>query len=160
VTTSLEARIARLEAAEEIRALKARYAAISDSGYNADQIAELFTAEAVWDGGERFGRHEGIEAIRALFEGFGRQIVWALHYMVAPLIEIDDDLEHASGSWYLWQPCSILDEQGPHAIWLTGKYAERYVRERGAWKFAEVRVDCQTISPFEEGWVRTPFWGE
>jgi hypothetical protein len=145
---------------EAIRALKAKYAAISDSGYDPEKIVQLFTADAVWDGGERFGRHEGIDAIQALFEGFGRQIIWALHYMVAPLIVIDDDLEHATGSWYLWQPCTILDEDGPRAFWLTGKYYDRYVMQQGVWKFAEVRVDCYTISPFEEGWVRRPFWGE
>ena len=80
--------------------------------------------------------------------------------MVAPVITVAEDAETATGSWYLWQPCTVVGEAGPQAVWLTGRYADRYRREHGIWKFSEVRLDCQTISPFEDGWVRCPFWNE
>ena len=160
MTGDLEHRLAKLQAAEEIRQLKARYAAVCDTGYSPERMVPLFTSDAVWDGGERFGRHEGIDAIYRFFEGVSSQIVWALHYMVAPIVEVEDDLETATGSWYLWQPCTLVTGEGPQAVWLTGTYADRYRREEGGWKFSEVRLDCQTISPFEEGWVRRPFWNE
>src|SRR5262245_61142086 len=155
-----ETRLAKLEAAEQIRHLKARYAAVCDTGYTPDRMVPLFTADAVWDGGERFGRHEGIDAIYRFFDGVSSQIVWALHYMVAPIVEVADDLETATGSWYLWQPCTLVTDDGPRAVWLTGTYADRYRREDGGWRFSEVRLDCQTISPIEEGWVVRPFLGE
>ncbi len=160
MTDDLAARVARLEAAEQIRQLKARYAAVCDTGYDPDRMVPLFTSDAVWDGGARFGRYEGIEAIYGFFRDVSSQIVWALHYMVAPIVEVSDDLETATGSWYLWQPCTVVGEGGPQAIWLTGRYADRYRREDGVWKLSEVRLDCQTISPFEEGWARRPFWNE
>jgi hypothetical protein len=157
MTDDLAQRLAKLEAAEEIRRLKARYADICDTGYDPTRMRPLFTQDAVWDGGERFGRYEGVDAVCGFFAGVSSQITWALHYMVAPLIDVADDLRTASGSWYLWQPCTVVDAAGPHAVWLTGRYADRYRREGKDWKFAEVRLDCQTMSPLEEGWVRRPF---
>ena len=160
MTADPETRLARLEAVEEIRVLKARYAAVCDEGYEPDGMRAIFTHDAVWDGGRRFGRHEGIDEIRAFFAGVSSQIVWALHYMLNPIIEIGDDLATATGSWYLWQPCTVVGAHGPQAVWLTGTYADRYRREGGSWRMSELLLDCQTISPFEEGWARRPFWNE
>lgn len=160
MTDDLAARVARLEAAEQIRQLKARYANVCDTGYDPDRMLPLFTSDAVWDGGARFGRYEGIDAVYGFFRDVSGQIVWALHYMIAPIVEVSDDLETATGSWYLWQPCTVVGEGGPQAVWLTGRYADRYRREDGVWKFSEVLLDCQTVSPFEEGWARRPFWND
>ena len=60
---ALERRIRRLEDLEAIKQLKARYAAYCDANYDADALADLFTSDAVWDGG-MLGRSEGREAIR------------------------------------------------------------------------------------------------
>ena len=155
----LERTVAKLQAAEEIRELKARYAAVCDTGYLPDRMAPMFTHDAVWDGGT-FGRYEGIDAICGFFAGVSKEIVWALHYMIAPIVEVADDLVSATGSWYLWQPCTVVAPEGPKAVWLTGTYADRYRREDGVWKFSEVSLACQTISPIDEGWVRKPFWNE
>jgi hypothetical protein len=48
---TIEERLRVLEDIEEIRQLKARYAAACDDNYNADDIAALFAEDAVWDGG-------------------------------------------------------------------------------------------------------------
>ena len=94
---TLEARIGRLEAIEEIRALKARYAEVCDTGYDPDRMRPLFAADAFWDGGERFGRYEGVDAICGFFADVSSQITWALHYMVAPVVEVSDDLRDGVG---------------------------------------------------------------
>ena len=65
---SLEERLARLEAIEEIKALKARYCALCDADYDPDGLAALFLPDAVWDGGP-FGRHEGQEAMKPTAKG-------------------------------------------------------------------------------------------
>ena len=80
--------------------------------------------------------------------------------MVAPIVEVDDDLTHARGSWYLWQPCTVVGDAGPQAVWLTGRYADRYRREPDGWRFSEVLLTVQTMAPYEDGWARTPFLGE
>ena len=156
----LEHRLARLEAIEAIRQLKARYADVCDTGYDPDRMEPLFTRDAVWDGGERFGRYEGIDAIRGFFAGVSSQITWALHYMIAPIVEVEPDGRTATGSWYLWQPCTVVGTDGPQAVWLTGRYADRYRLDDGGWRFSEVRLDVQTVTPFEDGWVRRPFWND
>ena len=66
----LERRIGVLEDIEEIKKLKRRYCAYCaycDDNYDADAIAELFTVDAVWDGGMR-GRSDGREEIRSFFK--------------------------------------------------------------------------------------------
>ena len=63
---ALERRIRRLEDLEDIKQLKARYAAYCDANYDAEALADLFTIDAVWDGG-MLGRNEGREAIRQFF---------------------------------------------------------------------------------------------
>jgi ketosteroid isomerase-like protein len=160
VEGDLESRLASLEAIEAIRVLKARYADVCDTGYDPERMRPFFTDDAVWDGGPRFGRHEGIEAICGFFAGVSSQITWALHYMVAPIVEVADDGETASASWYLLEPCTIATDEGPRAMLITGRYADRYRREPDGWKFTEVVLDCQTISPLDEGWAVRPFWNE
>ena len=60
----LERRIKVLEDIEEIKKLKRRYCALCDNNYDADALADLFTEDAVWDGGIR-GRNDGREEIRS-----------------------------------------------------------------------------------------------
>src|SRR6476660_5925044 len=91
VDGAVEARIARLEAVEAIQVLKARYADVCDTGYDPVRMRPFFTNDAVWE----------------FFGGISNTITWALHYMVAPIIEIADDGRTATGSWYLLEPCTI-----------------------------------------------------
>jgi SnoaL-like domain len=156
----LESRIARLEAIEAIRVLKARYADVCDTGYDPMRMRPFFTEDAVWDGGLRFGRYEGVDAVCGFFAGISSEITWALHYMVAPIIDVAPDGHTATGSWYLLEPCTIATDDGPRAMVITGRYADRYRLETDGWKFSEVKLDCQTISPLDEGWARKPFWNE
>ena len=92
---ALERRIRRLEELEEIKQLKARYAAYCDANYDADALAALFTADAIWDGGI-LGYNEGRKVIRQFFRGSSQHIAFALHYIVSSIVEIDGDT--ASGT--------------------------------------------------------------
>ena len=69
---TLEARLAEVEAVTEIQNLKALYGELVDSRYGpegpksaeeidkiADQIVQLFSEDAVWDGGEDLGVWRG-----------------------------------------------------------------------------------------------------
>jgi hypothetical protein len=160
VDAELVDRLARLEAIEEIRVLKARYADVCDTGYDPVRMRPFFTDDAVWDGGERFGRYEGVDAVCEFFAGISDTISWALHYMIAPIIEVAADGRTATGSWYLLEPCNFATGAGPRAMLIAGRYADRYRREEDGWKFSEVVLDCQTLTPLDEGWARTPFWNE
>ena len=148
----LEQRIRVLEDIEAIKKLKARYCAYCDHDYDADGIASLFTADAVWDGGN-FGRHEGQGAIRTFFRGASRIFPFAIHQVMNPIIEVEGD--KANGSWYLFQPCTLAE--GNQAVWLAARYEEEYVRVGGEWKFKQLKVFPSFFTPYEQGWVKKRF---
>ena len=53
----------------------------------------------------------------------------------------------ASGTWYLWQPCTRRSSNGTEwQAWLTGTYADTYVKVGGTWKFETVTVDARWLS--------------
>jgi ketosteroid isomerase-like protein len=150
--TDLERRIRALEDIEAIKQLKYRYADACDRGYDADTLADLFTEDAIWDGGV-FGRYDGQEAIRNYFRGVSSDIVFAMHYMMNPIIEVDGD--QARGAWYLFQTCTFAEGNTP--ILGAAKYAERYQRVHGTWKFRHLQLISIFWTPYEEGWVKCPF---
>lgn len=153
----LARRVAQLEAAEEIRRLKAVYAEVCDDRYDPERMVPLFERDAVWES-DRFGTHRGIDEIYAFFAGVSADIVWALHYMVAPIVEVGGDLETATGRWYLMMPCTMRAGEGTEAAWLTGTYADRYRRGAdGRWRFAHVKLTTECIAPYDAGWARVPF---
>lgn len=131
---------------EEIRTLKYRYAALCDRDYAPDELASLFTADGIWDGGS-LGRAEGRDGIRDFFTETGRLVSFAIHYMTNPIIEVDGD--RATGSWYLWQSLVIRETQ--QAYWLMAKYRDDYVREGGVWKFAHLRLQVDSLTRYEDG---------
>ena len=49
----IDRRLRAIEDIEEIKRLKARYCSYCDDNYDADSIANLFTEDAIWDGGIR-----------------------------------------------------------------------------------------------------------
>ena len=80
----LAARLQRLENVESIKRLIVRYAQGADSGNDVNVMLPLFTEDAVWDGGERFGGHPGKQTIREFLSQSGAFIGWTLHYVVSP----------------------------------------------------------------------------
>jgi hypothetical protein len=83
---TMEDRLRKLEDLEEIRNLKARYAAACDDNYNADAIAEFFAEDAVPDA-DALGHAEGRVAIRKLFSRVAGFFPFAVHYVMNPIIE-------------------------------------------------------------------------
>jgi hypothetical protein len=146
----LALRLANLEDLEAIRALKIRYARFCDDNYDPDGIASLFVDDGVWDGGELFGRRQGVEEIREHFRGAPSRIPWALHFTLAPEITLDGGpgpQRRALGTWYLWQPCTRRSAAGTEReAWLAGSYDDRYVKVDGQWKFELVVVQARWLS--------------
>ena len=146
----LEARIRRLEDLEAIRQLKARYCFLCDAGYDADGLAELFTEDAVWDGGT-LGKAEGREKIRKFFQRTPQVMPFSVHMVMNPLITVDGDT--ATGTWYLFQAASYAPENA--ALWGSGRYDEEYVRVGDAWRFRRLRLTSFFWTPFDQGWMKT-----
>jgi uncharacterized protein (TIGR02246 family) len=150
--STLEERIRKLEDIEEIKQLKARYAAACDKNYDADAIAALFTEDAVWDGGA-LGKAEGREKIRKFFRRAPEFFSFAIHNVMNPIIEVDGDC--ATAQWYLLQPATMA--KGNQAVWLAAAYDDRYVRVGGQWMFKSLKVTANFLTPYEAGWVKQRF---
>jgi hypothetical protein len=156
--SELSDRIARLEAAQAIETLKARYARACDPYPDGDLIAPMFTEDGVFDCGELFGVHHGREAIRRHFSRGPEVIKWALHLIASPIVEVAADLRTATGSWYLWQPMTTLEEGGgATARWLSGEYHDTYARDdEGTWRFDTVKLEMTIYATYEDGWEPRP----
>ena len=148
----LEARVSKLADIHEITLLKARYATACDNNYDADAIAELFTDDAVWDGGS-FGKAEGRENIRRFFRHARQVFPFAIHHVFNPQIVVDGD--RATGQWYLIQPATR--EPKPQAVWLAAVYHDEYVRIGNRWLFKHLRVNSNFLTTYEEGWAKKRF---
>lgn len=133
---------------EQIKQLKHRYCGYCDAGYDADRLAPLFTADAVWDGGP-IGCYDGREAIRTFFRGSSKRVPFALHMVMNPVIDVDGDT--ATGNWYLWQPLVYALPQGEQAWWLSARYDDRYRREADGWKFERVTLSLKVLAPYDKG---------
>lgn len=158
---SLEARVHALEGAEEIRRLKARYGELVDSRFDetgflppervapiADQIAALFTRDAVWDGAA-LGVSRGRDAIRERF--LETTLTFSWHFFVKPHIEVTGDT--ARGRWDILAPCTLPGNR-PH--WMAGVEDDEYEREDGVWKHKAMRLRVVFLAPYERGWGKPP----
>jgi hypothetical protein len=145
--------VARLEAIEEIKRLKARYFEYCDHDYDPDGITALFAKNGSFDG-EQFGRHVGHDQIRAYFARISGQIVFAAHLGLNPIIEVLDE-EHATGKWRLLMPATTRANGRNEARWLVGAYDDRYVRVGGVWLFEAMNLHVNLFEPHQGSWADT-----
>jgi hypothetical protein len=122
---ALRAEVARLNSYEDIRQLVYRYAIAADAR-DIDTIAEMFADEA------NFGSEYGMGATGAY--SFYDESLAGIRVMILNvgnvLIELDDD-DRAHGVVYCRGELEVGDE------WVVQQivYRDRYVRQRGSWRF-------------------------
>jgi hypothetical protein len=153
----------RVDAAESIlqlHELKAHYGTVVDQRFSsgrvvdgltlrrlAQEAAELFTVDGVWDGGPGLGRQLGRAAIAdRLAEP---TLTFSRHLFVKPRIRVDGD--RAWGRWELLSPC--LREDG--SAWLMCGYEDdEYARVDGVWLHRSMVLTTVFVSRAEPGWGR------
>jgi hypothetical protein len=158
----VEARLRRLEDAEAIRVLKARYAELADARYGpggpkpagelaglAAQIAALFTEDAVWDGGPSLGLCRGRAEIEARFREPTLAFSW--HLFAKPRIEVEGD--RARARWDVLAPCTLRDGR---PFWMAGVEDDEYERVGGRWLHARMQLRVVLFAPHREGWGDPP----
>ena len=139
---------------EEIRQLKYRYCAYCDDGYDPDGIASCYTRDGAFGTIPSEPHVRGRDAIRAVFREQPKIFPFAVHNVGNPIISVDGD--RAAGKWQLFQPCTINQPDGPEAAWISGEYSDIYVREEGEWLFEWVGIKMLFVTPYADGWVKTP----
>ena len=159
-TEDLARRIRRLEDIEAIKQLISRYSQASDKNNDPELMLPLFTEDGALDVGSGYGRFQGHDVLREFFLGTPKIISWSLHYNISPLVKIEVDGNSARAFWYLWELANMPDAkaEGEVAVWIGGTYDSDVVREDdGQWRFKEIRLKMELMSPYEEGWVKKPW---
>jgi limonene-1,2-epoxide hydrolase len=159
---SLEERVARLEDIEAIKNVKAQYAYYCDKGYQAEGFTSLFTDDAVWES-NAFGTYHGKQEIYDFIDGLGKsQILWALHFMICPVVNVAPDGQNATGTWYLLELATMTRPDGDErdAVIMTANYEDTFVKQNGEWKIKHVKVHFHQVSNLDQGWVEQPFRGQ
>lgn len=151
--TDLETRIARLEAKDDIRALKMRYARWCDRGWPPGDIDDVFVADGSWDGGDLFGRYVGKDEMLQAFGEFAKAVTWSLHYIGSGDITLADDLRSAESTWYIWQPLTM----NGRALWHIGHYRDQHVQTPDGWRIKELVLHVEAFTPIERGWIEERF---
>jgi len=156
---ALEARVLQVEAHAEILALKSRYGALADARYSrkgpraqveidavADELAALFSEDAVWEGGGALGRCEGRDAIRERFRAPTLHYAW--HFFVKPEIRVEGD--RATGRWDV---LALLTTNEGRAMWMVGVEHDAYARVDGRWLHTRMQLESQLMAPHDRGWA-------
>ena len=125
---SLESRLARVEARQQIEELLVRYTFLIDD-HEFDALGRLFTADA------RFGSpgstHTGRAAIVENYRKLGDLYPITLHEARGSVVEFADD-DHATG-----RVLGFSEQANDrHTVITSFRYADQYVRQDGQWRFA------------------------
>src|SRR4051794_6523908 len=132
---SVEERLARIEDVEAIKKLKSTYAKYCDNMYDPDGIISLFVEDGIWEA-EPFGIFHGRDEIHAFMSEVSKSIVWALHFMIDPDIDLADDRQSAIGTWYMLGLATMSDPNDPSKtdpVVMTANYRDHYVKVDGKW---------------------------
>lgn len=155
-TMTAEQRLQRLEDIEAIKVLKYRYASYCDAGYDPDGITSLFVPDGHWIvtglGGEATGRDE----MHEFFSAIKDTIVWAMHFVIAPQVELSADGQSAEGRFGLLSMTTIKREDAPAGFTPTVStlnYVDKFVKIDGRWYFQELSGTSHFASEWTKGWV-------
>jgi hypothetical protein len=157
---ALGQRLAASESVLAIQALKARYGELVDRRFSAGSVvdtdtlaavagavAELFTADGVWDGGPALGLAAGRDAIAARLRE--PTLTFSRHFFVNPRIEVASD--RATGRWDLLSPCRRADGT---SYWMCGYEDDEYGRVDGIWLHRSMKLTTVFMAPVGAGWTK------
>jgi hypothetical protein len=157
---ALQKRVESAEALLAIQALKAEYGTLVDERFSLGHlvepsrldevvraIADLFTPDAVWDGGPVLGTATGREAICERLRN--PTLTFSRHLFVKPRISVTSDL--ATARWDLLCPCKTPDGR---SWWMCGYEDDEYIARDGVWRHSKMALTTVFMSPTDEGFER------
>ncbi len=155
---SLEQRLARLEAIEDIRQLKARYFHACDNK-QPDLVRECFAAGKIELRYGRIGNFDDREQMLAVFTELACQPhIVEMHHGQNPRIEVLD-ADNATGVWGLYY--YMIDTRRQLVTQLAGFYNDVYCRSDGQWRITASSYEVTSTQIFDltEGLARVIFAG-
>ena len=144
-STSLEAKLNRLQDLEDIKTLRHRYAyeanIIDGKSGNLKAFAALFASDGTFDVG--MGVATGPAEIETMMQALTTQWTCAMHYMLNPVITLNGDRADGTFTGLF----AFVSAKNPRPIWLSNIYSDTYVRTGDGWKFQSVRIRTTFASP-------------
>ena len=146
MSESIEARLARLEALQEIQQLFIDYGLALDDG-DFDRYASLFATDGSIALGP-MGKATGRAAIRELMERtMEGRVGQSRHIVSSPQISIDPSGERAT-SQVMWTVIHRGNDGKP-TLTMMGRHHDELVRENGRWKIKQRRGTIDIPSTFK-----------
>ncbi|MBI5444067.1 MAG: nuclear transport factor 2 family protein [Deltaproteobacteria bacterium] len=159
MSEDLEPRLQRLEDVDAVGKLKALYCSLADAAYRNpavwDELLEHFDENAWLDFGA-FGVYRGKVEVARFFKEVSHSFVsYAAHMVANQVIEVAGS--SATGRWYFF--CPSTSRGSNRALWIQGRYEDTFVKRDGRWRWQSITARFDFVSPFEEGWAKTPMFG-
>lgn len=143
---ALQRRLEAIEAESAARRVMARYFQLCDrlgSDTPMDELAQLFTRDATWEGKGRYrdalGRHDGRDAIVAMLSAYAGPIPhFAMNAHFLGSENIRPSGSGATGEWMMLQTSAYADGRSD----LRGAaLTVRFAREDGVWRIAHFQTE-------------------
>jgi len=142
--------VQRLKDIESIRTVIAKYGVAADAFSPPEMMRPLFARTAGWHCAALGVHHEGLEEVtKGLAKLRERDVLWTMHYNVAPLIDVSGDGTSASASWYLWELArtSLSGSAERQNTWIAGSYQAEMTLEDGVWRFERMELNLRLVAP-------------
>lgn len=150
---TVEQRLDRLEAREDIRRCIYAYAEAGDRHNTPEVMSTLFTQDAVYTV-EGFNTFSGCAAITKGLADIGQnQVAWSFHLPGRILMTIDDAGNTATANWVVWEPANMVMNGKANPYWLAGAYIATLDSSEGQWKFSNMTLKVKFFTPFEGPWT-------
>lgn len=156
--STIEQRLARLEAIEAIQQLKHRYFSSCDQKQPGNMRACFVDGPCTIDFG-RIGSFSNADDLVQVFSQLAcNEHIVEMHHAQNPQIEVLD-ADHARGTWGLFY--YLIDTRNKVITQLGGHYDDEYRRVDGQWKISVCRnvVTSTTILDWSEGLAKVIFAG-
>jgi len=153
----LHERVNAVESVLAIQELKANYGDLVDRRFSrgavieaaalhavVDEIATLFTEDAVWDGGPVLGVAEGRAAIADRLRS--PTLTFSRHIFLKPRISVSG--ASASARWDLLCPCRTPDGR---SWWMCGYEDDEYRLDDGRWRHTRMALTTLFMAESGEG---------
>lgn len=153
---TLEARITRIQDANDIKRLQRAYGYYVDEALW-DEVVDLFSS----DGSVEYGLdgvYKGKDRIREYLYALGggrsglSEGQLHDHIQLMGVVTVAPDGRTARARW---RGLILAGRLGEEAIWGEGPYENEYVKEDGVWKIARLHWYDSLIVPYETGWLET-----
>jgi SnoaL-like domain len=164
---ALEDKNRHLQDVEEIKKLQRIYGYYVERG-QLDEVVDLFSDSPDVSFGPSYSVMVGKDNVRSMFSSQkpfgvfkGTKPDDYLHITmpVSGVVDVAVDGKTAKARWYaLMYLCNATPGGG--AVIGVGMYENEYIKEDGKWKILRLQFDDIFLSPYEDGWAKTPkLWG-